>query len=154
MNTAIAVGEQPGPGFEAWRNYVATHPDLAVGGLLQRSVPALSDAEAAAYDAPFPDSSYKAGVRAFPQLVMTDPSMSGVDTSRAAERFWSRWEGPSFLAVGVQDPVLGMPAMQRLARTIRGCPPPLVLEDAGHFTQERGDIIARAALESFATTSR
>jgi haloalkane dehalogenase len=150
MNTALAVGESPGPGFEAWRNYVVTHPDLAVGRLLQRSVPGLTDAEAAAYDAPFPDSSYKAGVRAFPQLVMTEPGMDGVETSRAAEEFWARWEGPSFLAVGMQDPVLGMPAMRRLARTVHGCPPPLVLEAAGHFTQEHGDVVARAALESFA----
>jgi haloalkane dehalogenase len=149
MNTALAVGEPPGPGFEAWREYVGAHPDLAVGRLLQRSVPALSDAEAAAYDAPFPDSSYKAGVRAFPQLVMTEPGMDGVETSRAAEGFWARWEGPSFLAVGVQDPVLGLPAMRRLARTIRGCPPPLELADAGHFVQESGDIVARAALEFF-----
>ena len=73
MNTGLAVGTSPGNGFENWRAYVAAHPDLAVGALLRRSVPTLSDAEAAAYDAPFPDVSYKAGVRAFPQLVMTEP---------------------------------------------------------------------------------
>lgn len=66
---------------------------------------------------------------------MTEPEMLGVEVSRAAERFWSHWEGPSFLAVGAQDPVLGLPAMQRLARTIRGAPTPLVLQDAGHFLQ-------------------
>ena len=75
MNTGLAVGVSPGTGFENWRSYVAAHPDLAVGALLKRSVPTLSDAEAAAYDAPFPDASYKAGVRAFPQLVMTEPGV-------------------------------------------------------------------------------
>ena len=149
MNTGLAVGVSPGAGFESWRAYVATHPDLAVGALLKRSVPTLSDAEAAAYDAPFPDASYKAGVRAFPQLVMTEPDMPGVELSRSAERFWSAWDGPSFLAVGAQDPVLGMPAMDRLRRTVRGAPAPLVLADAGHFVQERGDVVARAALASF-----
>lgn len=154
MNTGLALGVSPGGGFEEWRDYVATHPDLAVGALLKRSVPGLSDAEAAAYDAPFPDATYKAGVRAFPQLVMTEPDMPGVATSQAAERFWSQWDGPSFLAVGAQDPVLGLPAMQRLARTIRGCPAPLVLPNAGHFVQEHGDVVARAALDHFATLSR
>jgi haloalkane dehalogenase len=154
MNTALAVGISAGKGFEDWRAYVAAHPDLAVGALLKRSVPTLSEAEAAAYDAPFPDASYKAGVRAFPQLVMTEPDMPGVEVSRAAERFWSEWDGPSFLAVGAKDPVLGVPAMNRLHRTIRGAQPPLVLTDAGHFVQEHGDIVARAALASFSRAAR
>lgn len=150
MNTGLAVGVSPGPGFEDWRAYVAAHPDLPVGGLLRRSVPALTEAEAAAYDAPFPTSAYKAGVRAFPQLVMTSPEMPGVEISRAAEGFWSRWDGPSFLAAGAQDPVLGVPAMERLRRIVRGAPELLVLPDAGHFVQESGDVVARAALASFA----
>jgi haloalkane dehalogenase len=149
MNTGLAIGRSPGEGFEAWRAYAASRPDLAVGALLQRSVPGLSDAEAAAYDAPFPDASYKAGVRAFPQLVMTEPDMPGVEVSRAAVGFWSGWDGPSFLAVGGQDPVLGVPAMEWLHRVVRGSPPPLVLPDAGHFAQESGDVIARAALDAF-----
>ena len=154
MNTGLAVGTSPGPGFEAWRAYVASHPDFPVGTLLKRSVPALSDAEAAAYDAPFPDSSYKAGVRAFPQLVMTEPDMPGVELSRAAERFWSGWDGPSFLVAGAQDPVLGVPAMERLRGIVRGAPPPLVLADAGHFVQESGDIVARAALAAFSGSTQ
>ena len=154
MNSGLAVGESPGPGFLAWRDHVAAHPDLAVGALLRRSVPTLSAAEAAAYDAPFPDASYKAGVRAFPQLVMIEAHMPGVRTSRAAAGFWSRWDGPSFMAIGTQDPVLGIPAMDRLRKTIRGCPPPLLLEDAGHFVQEQGDTVARAALASFAEQAR
>ena len=149
MNTGLALGESPGKGFEAWRAYAASQPDLAVGTLLKRSVPGLTDAEAAAYDAPFPDVSYKAGVRAFPQLVMTEPTMPGVAVSRAAVDFWSAWDGPSFLAVGAQDPVLGVPAMERLHRMVRGAPPLLVLPEAGHFAQESGDVIARAALRSF-----
>jgi haloalkane dehalogenase len=63
MNTGLAVGVSPGTRFENWRSYVAAHPELAVRALLKRSVPTLSDAEAAAYDAPFPDPSYKAGVQ-------------------------------------------------------------------------------------------
>jgi pimeloyl-ACP methyl ester carboxylesterase len=153
MNTGLALGTSPGKGFEDWRAYAASQPDLAVGALLRRSVPGLTDAEAAAYDAPFPDAAYKAGVRAFPQLVMTRPDMPGVEVSRAAARFWSGWTGPSFLAVGARDPVLGVPAMERLHRLVRGAPPLLVLPEAGHFAQESGEVIAEAALRSFAAAA-
>ena len=60
-------------GFIAWRAYVAANPDLACGKLLARACPHLSAAEAAAYDAPFPDARYKAGVRRFPPMVMALP---------------------------------------------------------------------------------
>jgi haloalkane dehalogenase len=149
MNTTLAVGTSPEGRHDMWRAYVASHPDLAVGTLIRESVPTLSEAEAAAYDAPFPDPMHKAGVRAFPELIMTTPDMPGVLVSRAAAAFWSRWDGPSFMAVGTQDPVLGRTAMEGLRRTIRGCPPPLLLDDTGHFAQESGDVIARAALASF-----
>lgn len=151
MNTALAVGEPAGPGFAEWQAYAASQPDLAVGALLRAAVPGLTEAEAAAYDAPFPDVRYKAGVRAFPQLVMTDPAMPGVEVSRAAVAFWSRWDGLSFLAAGAQDPVLGVPAMERLRGIVRGAPAPLVLPDAGHFVQESGDVVARAALAAFSS---
>jgi pimeloyl-ACP methyl ester carboxylesterase len=149
MDTALAVGESSGPGFDAWRAYVAANPDLAVGRLLRRSEPSLSAAEAAAYDAPFPDARYKAGVRAFPELVMTRPDMPGVETSRAAASFWAGWDGPSFMAVGARDPVLGPAIMDRLRAGINGCAAPLVLDEAGHFVQEHGDVVARAALAAF-----
>jgi pimeloyl-ACP methyl ester carboxylesterase len=40
--------------------------------------------------------------------------------------------------------------MKPLARLIRGCPPPFVVEDGGHFLQEWGEEVARAALAAFA----
>jgi len=147
MNTAIAVGQSPGAGFEAWRAFSRTQPDLDVAALMQRGMPILSDAEAAAYGAPFPDISYKAGVRRFPDMVMTDPGMEGVETSKRAAAWWSNdWSGNTFMAVGVQDPVLGPDQMQALRAVIRGCPEPMLIEDAGHFAQEWGEPIARAAL--------
>ena len=54
-----------------------------------------------------------------------------------------------FMAVGAFDPVLGPKVMEELRATIRGCPEPLLLQDAGHFVQEKGDVVARAALEAF-----
>ncbi len=54
------------------------------------------------------------------------------------------------MAVGARDPVLGPTAMNRLSDRIKCCPPPLLLPDAGHFVQEHGDIVARAALAALA----
>lgn len=150
MNTTLAVGQLPSEGFKAWREYNRRTPDMPVGALIKRGTPGLGDAEAAAYDAPFPDVRYKAGVRAFPELVMTDPGMPGVDDSCAAATFWSNeWSGPTFMAVGAADPVLSSSVMDELRQVIRGCPDPMVISDGGHFLQEWGEPIARAALAAF-----
>jgi len=53
------------------------------------------------------------------------------------------------MAVGAKDPVLGLPVMQDLRRVLRGCPEPMVLEQAGHFVPEQGEQIAQAAVGYF-----
>ena len=151
MNTALAVGASPGQGFDDWKAFVKSRPDLDVAVLMKRANPQLSDAEAAAYGAPFPDKTYKAGVRRFPELVMVAPDMDGADVSRRAAHFLTDdWRGQSFMAVGMKDPVLGPTAMKQLHAQIRGCPPPLEIPEGGHFVQEWGEEIARAALQAFA----
>lgn len=149
MNTMLATGETS-EGFKAWRAYSNSQPDLAVGKLIQRGKRDLPDAEAAAYDAPFPDATYKAALRAFPNLVPEGADAPGAATSRAAQAFWQRdWQGQSFMAVGALDPVLGLPTMNALRAQIRGCPPPMVVAEGGHFVQEWGGPIATAALAHF-----
>ncbi len=150
MNTAIAVGESPGEGFEAWKAYAASQPDMDIAALMKRATPILTDAEANAYAAPFPDVSYKAGVRRFPELVMVSPDMEGAELSRRAQAWWAEeWQGESFMAVGMADPVLGPQQMARLRAGIRNCPPAMEIEEGGHFVQEWGEPIARAALAAF-----
>lgn len=150
MNTTIPVGEPVSEGFVRWRDFNRSRPDLDIAGLMQRSQPDMSAAEAAAYAAPFPDARYKAGVRRFPELVMTAPDMPGVAIAQAAARWWrEQWRGPTFMAVGMQDPVLGPDVMTALRSRIHGCLPPLEIPDGGHFVQEKGDLIARAALQAF-----
>ena len=149
MNTALGLGEV-GEGFRQWRAYSNSQPDMAIGKLFQRGNPQLTPAEAAAYDAPFPDARYKAGVRRFPNLVPDGPDAPGVETSRRAARFWSeQWQGDSFMAIGMKDPVLGPPVMQTLRKLIRGCPEPMQVAEGGHFVQEHGGPIAEAALRHF-----
>jgi pimeloyl-ACP methyl ester carboxylesterase len=151
MNTALATGDvPPSPGFVAWKQFVASQQDLAVGKLMSRAVAGLGPAEIAAYDAPFPDQRYKAGVRRFPAIVPVTPDMDGAAESKRAALWWSsEWRGPTFMAVGELDPVLGPPVMEMMRAIIRGCPEPLMLGDAGHFAQEKGDVIARAALAAW-----
>lgn len=150
MNTGLIAGEDPGEGFLTWQRYAKSHPDLAVGKLIKRGTPHLTDAEVAAYDAPFPEPRAKAGVSIFPSLVMTDPTMEGVAEVKLARTFWREaWAGQSFMAFGAWDPIFTAEAMEGLRRIIRGCPPAMVIEEGGHFVQEWGEPIARAALASF-----
>lgn len=151
MNTVLATGTQPmGEGFDAWKNYNRSQPDLDIAALMSRATPILTYAEAAAYSAPHPDLTYKAGVRRFPELVPFGPDVPGAAISRAAARWWSDvWDKPTFMAIGAQDPVLTPKMMEGLRATIHGCPPPMIVSDGGHFVQEWGEPIAEAALKSF-----
>jgi len=147
MNTVLPVGKPLGPHFYEWRSLVRNTPDLPVGQWMRDSGAQLADQEMAAYDAPFPDRRFQAGARTFPDLAMVEPEMDGVAEARAALRFWTEeWSGQSFMAIGAKDP--DVETMQVLRKQIRGCPEPLVVTEAGHFVQEWGEPVARAALRS------
>jgi haloalkane dehalogenase len=89
MNTMLGTGDVPlSEGFLAWRAFVRNRPDFDIAALMQRSSPGLSAEEAAAYAAPFPDDSYKAGVRRFPELVPDHPNAPGAALSRKARAWW------------------------------------------------------------------
>ncbi|MDP2369047.1 tRNA adenosine(34) deaminase TadA [Rhodoferax sp.] len=153
MNTTLATGDQPlTPGFIAWREMCARNPDYDLARLMARGNPHLSPQECAAFAAPFPDRGHRAALRAFPELVPDGPQAEGAAVSRIARAFWqTQWTGQSLMAIGVQDPVLGVPAMTDLHQHIRACPPPLLIDHAGHFVQEHGEAIAQRALAHFTT---
>lgn len=148
MNTTLATGDVPlSPGFLAWREMCRTRPDFDVGRLFQRGNPQMSAAECEAYNAPFPSRGHRAALRAFPPMVPDQPDADGAQISRAARDFFrTQWRGRTFMAIGAQDPVLGVAVMNALRQDIRNCPEPTVLPDAGHFVQEHGEAIARAAV--------
>jgi tRNA(adenine34) deaminase len=151
MNTTLGTGDTPlSPGFLVWREMCASNPDYDVGRLFSRGNPQLSAAECAAYLAPFPDRGHRAALRAFPAMVPEHPDADGASLSRQAREFLStRWQGRSMMAIGALDPVLGLPVMQALRGVIRSCPEPMVLQQAGHFVQEHGEPVARAAVGYF-----
>ena len=151
MNTAIGSGDyQLSKGFLQWREWANNNPDMSPGRLLGLTCPHLSPEECSAYDAPFPDVRFKAGVRRFPKMVPDHPDAPGARLSRDARRWLAEsWKGRSFMAIGMQDPVLGPAVMRSLRNYIRNCPEPFELSDAGHFVPEWGATIAEKALASF-----
>jgi tRNA(adenine34) deaminase len=151
MNTTLGTGDAPLPeGFLAWRQMCATNPEFDIGRLFARSNPQLNAQECAAYDAPFPDSGHRAALRAFPRMVPEFENSEGAAISRLAREFWrDSWTGQTMMAIGCKDPVLGQPVMLKLQQLICGCPPPLLLDQAGHFVQEHGEPIALAAVKFF-----
>ena len=152
MNTALGTGDVPlSPGFIAWREMCAKNPEFDVARLIGRGNPHLSVEECAAYNAPFPDRGHRAALRAFPPMVPEFEDSDGAAISREARDFWQhRWSGKTFMAVGEQDPVLGLPVMRGLQKLIRGCGEPMLLAQAGHFVQEHGEPVAKAAVDFFA----
>lgn len=151
MNTAFGTGDTPlTQGFLDWRAWNNANPDMAVGKLIARACPHLSAEEAAAYDAPFPDVRYKAGVRRFPNIVPDHPDADGAAISRAARDWWrTQWRGRSVMVIGMKDPVLGPPVMMGIRKQIHGCPAPIEVAEGGHFVQEWGEQFVDEALKVF-----
>lgn len=148
MNTYLATAESALPaGFLQWRSMCRNKPDFSVGRLLARGNPQMSEAESAAYDAPFPDVTYRAATRAFPEMVPESADADGVAVSRQAAAFWQKdWQGRSLMAVGAQDPVFSPALMEQLRLQIRGCSEVMTIAEGGHFVQEHGGRIAQQAV--------
>ncbi len=149
MNTALATGQVPlTDGFKAWRAMCKDKPDFDIARLFARGDKAMTQAECAAYMAPYPDNGHRAATRAFPPMVPEFADSDGAAISRQAMDFWqNQWSGQSLMAVGTQDPVLGEKPMRSLQKIIRNCPEPMLLPDAGHFVQEHGQVIAQRAVQ-------
>ena len=83
-------------------------------------------------------------------MVPDHPDANGARLSRDARRWLGQsWRGRSFMAIGMQDPVLGAPVMRALKNDIRNCPDPIEIDEAGHFVPEWGEAVAIEALAAF-----
>ena len=138
-NTGLPTGDQPMP--DVWlrfREVVRTAPALSVSRLVQSGCQtALPPGVLAAYDAPFPDPSYAAAVRAMPDLVPATPDDPASEANRAAWRQLAAWDKPFLAAFSDRDPITG-PMAPVLMRTVPGAAGRQhpVLQGAGHFLQE------------------
>ncbi len=154
MNTTLATGDVPlSKGFLAWRDMCAKNPEFDIARLFSRGNPHMSPEECAAYMRPFPDKGHRAALRAFPPMVPEFGDSDGAPVSRQARDFWRhQWTGETLMAIGAQDPVLGLPLMRELQGVIKGCGEPMIVEDGGHFVQEHGEQIARRAVSFFSAS--
>jgi haloalkane dehalogenase len=138
-NTGLPTGDQPMP--DVWlrfREVVRTAPDLSVSRLVQSGCQTpLPPDVLAAYEAPFPDTSYTAGVRAMPGLVPTSPDDPASAANRAAWQRLTTWDKPFLVAFSDRDPITGgmAPILKRVIPGAAGLEHP-VIEGAGHFLQE------------------
>jgi haloalkane dehalogenase len=125
------------PAFYAWRAFARYSPVLPAGLVVAagtvRRIPAKVRA---GYDAPFPDKTYQAGARAFPQLVPTSPDDPAIPANRAAWKALGEWEKPCLTIFGYRDRILGG-ADRPLIKHIPGAAgQPHARINASHFIQE------------------
>ena len=136
-NTYLPVGENIGPGFDGWRAFSQATPEFKSGRIVDGGCNrALTSAEIAAYDAPFPDEGFKAGARQFPVLVPVTPDHLSVAENVAAWAQLERFDKPVLTCFGNQDKVLGHldTEIQRRIPGAKGQPHCRI--DASHFCQE------------------
>jgi haloalkane dehalogenase len=157
-NTGLPTGDHPlTEAFMAWQNYSETSPDFEIGRLINAAtVRELLADEIAAYDAPFPDDSYKAGARIFPSLVPTAPEDPTASANRAAWEIFDRWEKPFLCCFSDRDPVTRGGDRAFLSRVPgTGGQPHETIENAHHFVQEDSpNDVARIILQVIAQDSR
>ncbi len=138
-NTGLPTGEGPmSDAFMAWQKFSQTAPQFDIGLLIQgATVTTLTDAEVAAYDAPFPDDTYKAGARIFPTLVPTSPDDPAASDNQAAWRVLEQWTKPFITCFSDSDPITGGGdgIFQRRVPGAEGQPHTTVA-NAHHFFQE------------------
>ena len=136
-NTGLPTGTRSSPGFDQWLQFSQGVPVFPVGGIVDMgSSRELSAAEKAAYDAPFPDESYKAGARRFPTLVPITPQHPSVDENKAAWKVLEAFDKPFLTAFSDDDAVTrgGEKIFQERVPGARG--QPHVTLHGGHFLQE------------------
>ncbi len=156
-NTGLPTGDHPlTEAFMAWQHYSKTSAEFEIGWLINAAtVRELLADEVAAYDAPFPDDSYKAGARIFPSLVPTAPDDPTASANRAAWEIFDRWEKPFLCCFSDRDPVTrgGDGAFLSRVPGTAGQPHETI-ENAHHFVQEDSpNDVARIILQAIAQDS-
>ena len=105
-NTGLPVGVGFSPAFEQWLNFSQTVPELPVGQIVNMgTVRELSPAEIDAYNAPYPEESYKAGAREFPKLVPITPEHASVAENKQAWATLEKFDKPFLTAFSDSDPI-------------------------------------------------
>jgi haloalkane dehalogenase len=155
-NTFLPTGDgKPGEAFMRWRTFATTSPVFDIGRVIQGGTTTqLSDDIVAAYNAPFPDDTYKAGARAFPALVPISPDDPAAPANRKAWEVLDRWEKPFLCAFSDSDPITrgGDRAFQARIPGTKG-QPHTTIAGGGHFLQEdKGEELAHVIVDWLANS--
>jgi haloalkane dehalogenase len=156
-NTFLPTGDtNPGDAFFAWQRFSQEVEEFPTGVIVKGGcVTDVPDEVRAAYDAPFPDETFKAGARQFPMLVPSRPDDPAHDANVAAWVGLAAFDRPFLCAFSDQDPIT-RGADRNLKERIAGAKgqPHTTIEGGGHFLQEdRGEELAKVIVDFVATTS-
>ena len=137
MDTGLFTGEQPmSDAWLAFRDFVERTEDLPIGLLVERATArGLAPEIAAAYEAPFPEAKAKAGARAFPLMLPTEPQAPGAAAGREVRDALRADPRPKLVLWADSDPIIPFKVGERFAAAL-GADPPEKIERAGHFLQE------------------
>ena len=151
-NTGLPTGDNPiSDAFLNWRKFSQETPEFKVGEIIAMSNPnePLAKEVIAAYDAPFPDDTYKEGARIFPALVPISPDDPASKANREAWKVLSQFEKPFVTMFSDGDPITrgGERIFQKLIPGAKG-QPHTIIKGGGHFLQEnRGKEFAKAIVD-------
>ena len=147
-NSGLPLGDGMSETFMRWQRIAKWSPVMPVSRVLQRaSTRELSEAELAAYEAPYPSRAYKAAARVFPSLVPVRPDDPGAADNRAAWTALGRFDRPMLTMFGLRDGVtLGWD--EKIQAHVPGAKgqPHQTLPDGHHFIQEDAPRELSAAL--------
>ena len=154
MNTGISPGKARGEAFMKWRRFSQRVEALDLVKLMRLSLRRqISDAELAAYAAPFPSQEYQTAALVFPRLVPIRPDHPGAYDNRVAIERLRTLDLPVLLPFADGDPITA-PAEAHLRSIFRNVAPPLVIRNAGHFLQEdAGEEVAARIMDWMAAGS-
>tara|TARA_B100000965_G_C19592120_1_gene758431 strand:- start:1730 stop:2857 length:1128 start_codon:yes stop_codon:yes gene_type:complete len=120
-----------GDGFSNWIRYSKYTDNLDIGGIMQ-TLGSVNDNEKAAYEAPFPNATYKAGAQIFPYLIPSELRKN----EKAFREILEKWKKPFLIANSDNDPVTAN--TPGLAEGLKRIPSAeqIMIYGPGHFLQE------------------
>jgi len=156
-NTGLPTGDGPrSDAFMAWRQMSIEMPVFDVKAIMQGAfVRPVTEEILQAYEAPFPDETYKEGARIFPSLVPIDPDDPASEANRKAWEVLRKFDKPFLTAFSDSDPIT-QGGDQVFKDNVPGAKnqPHTTIENAGHFLQEdAGEDLAEVILDFLAKTS-